>query len=368
MTNEEADRIVELMRLGQADPFTVFQLFPQLIDNLRNRAVPLEDNNPRNPWPIVGLYCLARELIPLAGETYSTWYELQVDSEPPQPSAVRAVHKGTTLHQLGVVHLSEGRLSFAKRYFILAMIEDMWGAPDDFRNRQAYRVLRSNFLMTEDEVNHIFRVASAQEDRRFPEAALLAYQLETKGRTIRTIEREIHRINHRFARALMEAVRGERDATSAGKLFENLIVYIFSAVVGFEVGYYRAWARRGEFEYDIIVRNLITTDPVFTNFGPYFLVESKYWSEPVSVEAINHFIAKILGHDVKCGVLVAKEGVPKGPANQTIVRAYHRHGILVLVLTLEDIENVVEGRANLLVELLSEFERVRFDLTDRRDS
>jgi hypothetical protein len=94
------------------------------------------------------------------------------------------------------------------------------------------------------------------------------------------------------------------------------------------------------------------------------LIEAKYWKDPVSVEALHHFMAKIRAHGVRCGVLVAKSGVPEGPENRTILKAYHRDNILVLVLTLDDIAAIVEGKANLLVRLLSEFERIRFDLRD----
>lgn len=357
-----------IQNLNEKDPREFFINFPNLIEHLKGRndinLSEINPNNPHyNPWQRLAEYCFYRGLYDLAKIIYSEWYNKMVKKEA--DSTERTIHKGTPLHQLGLISQIQGRRKLAKRYFLLALVEDIFRDPVSYKNNQAYRVLRSSFRISDNEINEIKKIAEELSDKRYPEKAILEYNLNynVKNR-IRDTEREIFEINSHFASQLMKEIEEQnKSSVDKGTMFENLMVYLLSSVDGFEVAYIRKWTMGKEHDYDLIIRNLINNDPVFMEFGKYILVECKYWNKPVGVNDIHHFISKIRNHDCHCGILVAKEGISHTKEeNLSILKAYHRDGIVVIVITKNDIENVIKGDINLITLLLSEYEKIKFDM------
>jgi hypothetical protein len=199
---------------------------------------------------------------------------------------------------------------------------------------------------------------------------VLARFVSSRHRPARTTECDLFVPNLPSLSALMAALGGAGTSREKGYALEELALNLFSSVNGFEVRGFRERTRTGE--NDLVVRNLVTVDPVIAAFGEYLIVECKHWKKPADTKAVDRLIAKVRSASGRCGVLLSRKGVtgvrgkPKQEdASLEIVKAFHRDDVYVLVLTEHDLSEMVNGNANLLKLMVEEYEKIKFDRRTR---
>jgi hypothetical protein len=194
---------------------------------------------------------------------------------------------------------------------------------------------------------------------------VLARFVSSRHRPARTTECDLFAPNLPSLEALAAALEGAGTSREKGYALEELALNLFDSVNGFEVRSFREPTRSGE--NDLVVRNLVTVDPVIAAFGEYLIVECKHWKKPADTKAVDRLIAKVRSAGARCGVLLSRNGVTgvKGnrkreDADLEIVKAFHRDDVYILVLTEKDIRAILAGNENLLRLMVEEYEKIKF--------
>jgi hypothetical protein len=260
----------------------------------------------------------------------------------------------------------------AQVYFFLAMIEDMisnLGGGEDWRTKPAWYVLQNVFRVPEAGVVTILDAVKGELDQGkqilYPEDILLDWLISAKHGSLNRIGCPFI-FNRIYANYLVEEVKsgGKGTADSKGKTLERLGGYLFLTTHIFEVVH-----RKGtkDSDIDLFVRNRITDDPIFEEFGRYLLVECKNLDTKVDSGAIKKFAFDTIAASCSCGVLISKEGVSgekddieiRDSIKAILVSAY-KHGTLIIRLSLEDLHPVIRGEEDFRELLLKKYEEVRF--------
>jgi hypothetical protein len=107
--------------------------------------------------------------------------------------------------------------------------------------------------------------------------------------------------------------------------------------------------------------------------GRYFLVECKNWKGTVGTHEIAYFANRIRYGRAQFGVLFAREGISGDPAEDSdengrfmVHRVFHQDGIVVAVVTAQDLERVYSGVESTLAMLLRKHDEVRFGAWSRK--
>jgi hypothetical protein len=279
------------------------------------------------------------------------------------------IHKGTPFQYLGLVYRELGQIEQARKYHILAFIEDA------INNRgrtqvgiiksPASIVLHRTYRMREKELDSIqsFVLGKPLDQKlMYPEELFLDWITEnekTQGLLIaRSKEESLFKTNIYYLRKLIQESTNDR----TGKSLELLAAYLFSCVDGFE-----PVPRKGTsaFHFDLIIRNLIKDHQLLKNLGDYIGVECKNLNTTVTAQQLNHFIQKLRLHSMKCGVIFTKKGISgikyKGLAFGRSIQAktWNRDGVVVFDITESDLEEIAHG-LNLLSLLLRKYESIQF--------
>lgn len=150
--------------------------------------------------------------------------------------------------------------------------------------------------------------------------------------------------------------------------WEKFAALLFTSVTGFEP---ILDVRPGDksYQFDVVIRNVSAADFSIKWLGDYFALECKYYNtDPVGVDAINHFASKLRYHDFKCGIFFtktplsgwgAKAGEQHGKLVQT--KIFNRLGLIIFDFSEKDIESILDGK-NLIEVLFDKYEQVRLDL------
>lgn len=333
----------------------------------KNRPLRFNDSGSNGEWERLGR--VAMQLDPRMGErVYLIWYETILDYQEERPRG--RLPKGLPLHNLGCSYWRYGRHSLGKKYIQLAAIEDILNNRENWRNNQAYRFLRNLYGIPDSELDFLETIVESKRgsnDSFYPESILLDFELQKGYRITRDFERDIFHINRQYTNKLLEKVNSGQK--NSWKYLELLSTYLLSNIDGFEVVGINVGTK--DCEIDALIKNSVTEDPTFASFGKYILVECKNWVKPVNVEKINHFLSKIRFHYASCGILVARTGISGRRRNKrirdaelTILKAFHQDNIIIMILTLEDLQHIAEGE-NMASILIREYERIKFDKTAR---
>lgn len=123
-------------------------------------------------------------------------------------------------------------------------------------------------------------------------------------------------------------------------------------------------------QIDLLIRNLHTSDPILDEFGKYIIVECRNISKKVDAKAIRDFAAKVIQASCNSGILVTKKGITGDAekeaardARMAILKVHYRHGVVIVPLVIDQLEQVIEKQVSLLDILISGYEKIRFDLT-----
>ncbi len=373
MENAEVNRF--LADLGKAvNPLGVsinmqptYNQFPQIIENLKERSdFPLEEGNTSNLWNHLAEFCFRASLIDpsfkeLSTIAYEEWYEAMLRLE--SAKAKRTLHKGMPLHQLGVLSLNNKDL--AKRYFLLAFIEDtqefLLGHRDSYI-QPSYRTLNGQFRVSSVELEFLKATVEKFKEEKYPEKILMEFLLDKKAYHEIALPQPSLKLNTLYLQDLLNKAVNAKTSTERGNNFTRLVAYLFSTVGGFEVIAENSLTKTGEHDYDLLIRNLVTDNPVFLNFGDYIVAECKFVEKSSGVDVLSHLLYKLRYHECKCGILFAKKGVSFGEANLTIKKAFNRDSTLILVIEESDLTAITKGEKTLLGVLLEAYHSVRFEV------
>lgn len=370
---------------SKANNMDVYWNYPDLIETLESNTgiaatiCPDDDTQLKETWgQAVEALIIKKGLPHIALRVADSLYALQLRE---QETAQRRFHKGVALQVIAETYLWTRRLSLAKRYFQLALIEDTltYQDKDASLNSPAFRSLTRDLGAASRDLEQLIDFVLCYTPKvhhpEHPEQVYTDFILSDAKPKMRDVEREIFRVNPVYAKNLLEQAENGQTIDEKGDALEHLAAYLLSCVDGFEI--IGKKHRTKDYEIDILVRNTIVRDPVLSGFGPYIPVECKNWTKSVGAEQVNHFLAKIQFHDCHCGIMLAKNGISgrgdsdserqadRKNADLTVLKAFHRNGIIMMVLNAKDLEAVVRGESNVLSLLVREYERIRFDRSNR---
>ena len=334
----------------------IYEKFTEIVENLVVRTdFPLEESDPGNFWNHLSEYCYRASLFfPEPGYkalriiAYEEWYKAMLRHE--KGKASRTIHKGMPLHQLGIFYFESGEKVLAKKYLQLAYIEDI----QEFKvgNRpshigQAYRLLKSGLLVSAEELKALKKNTKFNQGEKYPEKIFLEFSLDRGIYKNRATEDKLLVINRDYALFLLDKARTLKRAADIGAAFTKLVSYLFSTVGGFAVVGQNIVTKTREHDYDILVRNLITNDPVYEEFGKYIVAECKFVeSKKAGIDVLTKLLYKIKYHDCNCGVLFSRKGVAFGEKlNMTIKKAYNRDSVAILSVKESEIKEVIDGKS-----------------------
>jgi hypothetical protein len=121
-----------------------------------------------------------------AEKLYAGYYKLLRDKEIQELPANKKYHKGTPLHNWGIVLLNQGKIAEGFSRIILAYIEDLlnFPNPEDAFNAPAYKTLFSNAIIDKSFLNEIYGIAGKVREEgmvpKNPEEIIAQYKA-TKG-------------------------------------------------------------------------------------------------------------------------------------------------------------------------------------------
>ena len=274
--------------------------------------------------------------------------------------------KGGLLWWLGQTCLVSGKKEEAINFFLLAMIEDIRTDRRAWKSLPAYSWLVNEFQIATNIVNKIgesFETDVVRKKTWDPREPELGWLLSRPHR------RRITRGHLEFIKSVADVFHARIDAPARtnkekGDRLEQLISYLFAVELGFEV---IGSTTAPDSQNDVLIRNR-HHDPVIASLGDYLLVECKNWNVPVGAPRVRDFAGKLRSTKVKTGVLVSRKGVTGGNRTKrigawaTINKEYSQDGTAVLVIKDNVIKEICEGRSKLSLELLDQFEGVRFDI------
>lgn len=275
--------------------------------------------------------------------------------------------KGGLLWWMARTCLDSGASEEAKNYFLLAMLEDVRTDPNTWKSLPARDWLVNVTQIAAETIDKIGEgfetdiVRKAPWDTREPEIGWIRS---------RPHRRRISRGHLDFTKAVACAFHALVDAPAKttkekGDRLELLVSYLFAVEQGFEV---LGPTKGSDSQTDVIVRNR-HHDPAIASLGNYIMVECKNWSEPIGAPIIREFAGKMRPAKIKTGILVCREGVTGQTvkttgtaARETIAKEYLQDETAVLVLDDKLLRAILAGQSVLSLELLDQFERVRFDI------
>lgn len=348
----------------------IYHNFPEILDTLKTRTdFPVDEGSADNLLSCLCHFCYRTSTFdigfkPLTILAYEEWYKAMLISEKHQDT--RSIHKGMPLHQLGILYLEFRDRILAKKYFLLAHIEDiqefLTGNRETHKS-QAYRMLRSEFRVPDEELESLKDIVGSGGDK-YPERPLMAYLVDKDIYKNRASENSGLAINEEYAQFLLEKATTLKKASVKGKYFTRLVNYLFTTVGGFEVLGEDLITKTGENDYDLLIRNMISNDNVFEELGRYLISECKFIeSRKAGINELTKLLYKIKYHDCKCGILFSRSGVSFGrDYNLTIKKAFNRDSIAILTINQSELEQVIKGRKTFLSVILSAYERVKFEV------
>lgn len=354
----------------------VFIEFPEILKfldkNYSNTLDQLEEErngHQATPWEYLGLHFFwlgHREAVffDLSRIVYEHWYEHQIKFELNQSK--RTIHKGTSLHQLGLIWQIKRNDNKARKYLILALIEDILKSLEVqglSPKQQGYRVLRVSYGLDESQYNLIHSAANGAVDKRFPEDILYAI---THGNNRLPTWEELSGVTGNWSRLKeeLDKIRNGSFVSNAekGNSYELFTAKLLSEIDGILVKYLHQDARTSEnkkkFEYDLILQN---SSPALYEFGRYIPVECKLHKKKVPFTELVKFIYKIRNSRCRVGLMFTQEGITGGKRSEVIKDSYFLDDISLIVLTLEDINNVLTSSVNLLQLFNTKYESIRFN-------
>jgi hypothetical protein len=199
------------------------------------------------------------------------------------------------------------------------------------------------------------------------EALRLAVQRDPKWQSImqrHVLSEEFH-VTPAFLAVLLDELNAATASVDRGKTLENTAFYLFSLMAGC-IPQPNMVDVAGVSEHDIVVSNFAPSAGLSESlFGRDFLVECKNWQNPVGAPEVGYFLFRMSLTHCRFGVMLSSngitsvDGIGEAYAEAMIRRAFHEHGSACVVVTMDDLRHLADGRTatftGLLIDRLNEF-------------
>jgi hypothetical protein len=275
------------------------------------------------------------------------------------------VHKGYPLVRLSEVYESIGYPWHSERFLMLTLVEDaitdngvckrtggvywrMWPA----------RIHDGNYL------DRLYReawsfVKTYTSWKWSPEAVLLNLNTEWRVSQPSLAENVHYRPNQRFLGVVFDAIT--TSTSSDGKCLELLAHYLLCCMPGTITERRRI---TNETDYDVYC----TIDGQLVDFradlGRHWICECKDVSGPVGYSDVAKFSRTVDSSHCKVGILFARNGISgqrdRLYAERATAKLFQQHGIVVIVLTLDDLRPLLTG-GSIITVLRQHYEKIRHD-------
>ena len=209
----------------------------------------------------------------------------------------------------------------------------------------------------------VFAKATAMPDEKlFPEALLQRLDDDWLTEFPSANEALFYRVNPKYAEYLLSKF-GDR----SGKALELLAQYLMSCMAGC-----RASSASQSFstDYDVVCAMEGLDFDFRSGLGRHFVCECKDWKKPANFTVVAKFCRVLDSTKSRFGILFSKKGITgKGStkdAEREQLKLFQDRGIVIVVLTLEDLERVAQG-ANLIALLRKQYETIRLDLRTKSE-
>jgi hypothetical protein len=380
MPNTRTELRDELLDRLRADPLAIAPIIESLKSNTGQGLLIDPRNEPTTfeTWmPIYGSL-LNSKLWFQAAEVVMAWYqklnELQVQDNA-------RYHKGGAVHNTGHCYFTLGDMARGVWFFVCAVVEDILSRNDGtIPQTPATQGLRVQFNWTQSDFQNIADAAQIVRNEGgdlwwFPETTVVRLAREGKLRIPLSRNGDDIAINKPFLRKLIDRLPlGSPDDRK--KSLEFLASYLTVTLPGVRIRpNVRSFSHAATFEHEIdLVAIQYGAVPTYLleALGRQFLIECKNWDGPVGVRDLNHFVAKMRFHRCNCGVIFSYAGLSGDAdaasglryARVTQLRWYQQDSCVVIVITNDDLNNIVGGTRMFSEILLSGYESVRFSVLD----
>jgi hypothetical protein len=334
----------------------------KLTEILRKKYPPQEIVKPKQDrsWELVGLYYRNQNRVQ---EALGIFWSLYIQMLEAQSSSER-VHKGMPLVWMSDCFRFLGFPVHAKRYLMLTLCEDALLSPGEISPLTTGVYFR---LVWVDGVPHgdlqkyaeKFRAIAAEQPSLalFPEALLQRVDDAWLTEFPSVVEALSYRINPYYVRHLLSAL-----GDGSGETLEVLAEYLMACMPGCRT---RRRLRSSSTDYDIVCAMDGLDVDFRSEFGRYFVCECKDWVKPADFTTMAKFCRVLDSIKARFGILFSKSGVSGGgkgrDAELEQLKVFQDRGIVILPLTLSDLEDVANG-TNLISLLRNRYETVRLDL------
>jgi hypothetical protein len=280
-----------------------------------------------------------------------------------QQESGQRVHKGMPLIWMSDCY---SRLQYpvhAKRYLMLTLCEDAIRDKGqiNLQGGPYFRLVWSGGLTHEQVEKYMSVIWKLYKKRSgemmFPERVLQDLDQEWMTEYPSLQECGVCAVSTQYVSWLLD-----RLGTGAGRNLERLAHYLVGSIPGFRA---RMRVRSPSTDYDVVA----FVEGYFADFradlGRYVLCECKDWNKPADFSAIAKFSRVLQSIKAQCGLIFSKVGTSgEGRtinAERELLKVYQGQGIIILVVSLADLQDVARGR-NFLGMLRSKYETVRLDL------
>jgi hypothetical protein len=226
--------------------------------------------------------------------------------------------------------------------------------------------------LSDEEIQRFYADSFAEyqkggEYRFFPEFILPKISQQLTPPHPSAAELNIFAVNRVFASHILTNITDRAEPVD-GKHLETLAGYLLGCIPGFEVVMNIV---TGESQVDALIRNRGPRYDFREDLGTYFPVECKDWSKPIGSKEVGWFVNRLLTQECKAGILFSSRGITGDRAAETgedvryaaltLLKAYHRAGRIVIVLSAQDFQAASRGE-NFVRLLQTAYEEVRFDI------
>lgn len=331
----------------------------------KNSLIPLEHGEQTTAaflkWQRCGLYLMQAGRVPDAIALFAKIYDLILEHPEPPPVSIA---RGSSLVWLSDCYRAIDQMSLAQRYLMLTVIDEAIGNKGDvYRHGGGYPRARFVFGISDSDLMafcaETWTIYEKDKDSgRFPEWVLQNCRIEWKTTLPTAAEASQYVISRCYAQWLLSRLAGDE----TGSALEDLAKYLMSAIPGCRT----STKRSPSTDYDVVCALDGPADDFRRDVGRYVLCECKDWETPADFTAVAKFARVLESAKCRFGILFSRNGVtgdgkePKA-ARRELLKLYHDTGIVVVVVSEEDLRNVVEG-SNLVLLLRRKYEEVRLDL------
>ncbi len=174
------------------------------------------------------------------------------------------------------------------------------------------------------------------------------------------INHELFKIDREELREMLIKVEEAKTNQEKKETLEALTEYLFTSIFGITSSGRNIRTKTAEIDVLLKLKSpILTFHPLFKEIGTHIMIECKNWNKNVGAKTIRNFASLLESYKVKFGCFLVKKHITE-EAWQTILNIFKQRDLIIVVLTLRDIENIING-ANLIDILEEKYEHIKFE-------